>query len=174
MKYIWMALISTALLCGIVTPASADASPAVWGSKDIYVYDKTPVGHYPVQQAAEYWDNDTRANVNFIYTRKPCAAKVQCVTVTEVGNLPSPAIGRAGRRLSGGVVVSAVVELDSQYWKKQDAAHERSLACHELGHVLMGPGHSTHKNSCMQSKNYGDKTPDADDFAKVRSLYRVR
>ena len=89
-------------------------------------------------------------------------------------SLTSPAIGRAGRRLSGGVVVSAVVELDSKYWKKQDADHQGSLACHELGHVLMGPGHSTHKKSCMQSKNYEDKTPDSDDFAKVRSLYRVR
>lgn len=172
MKLIWMATIAIALLCGVATPASA--ATAVWSSANIYVYDKTPAGHYPVAEAAEAWDNDQLAAVNFIYTRQPCAAKVQCVTVTEVANLPTLAIGKASRRMAGGVVVSATVELDSKYWKKQDYAHERSLVCHELGHVLMGPGHTGNKKSCMQSKDYGDAYPSADDLAKVRSLYKTR
>jgi len=171
MKHLWMALITLGLLCG--TTAPAQAAPAVWASKNIYVYDKTPTGHYPVAQAAEYWDNDTKTNVNFIYTRQPCAAGTQCVTVTEVANLAYPAIGKASRHLTNGVVVSATIGLDSKYWKTENYAHERSLICHELGHILMGPGHSTHKNSCMQSINTGDKYPDADDLAKVRSLYKL-
>ena len=171
MKHLGMALLTIGLVCGITAPAHA--APAVWASKNIYVYDKTPTDHYPVAQAAEYWDNDPHTNVNFIYTRQPCPAKAQCVTVTEVSNLPHPAIGKATRHLINGVVVRATIGLHSTYWKTHSYARERSLVCHELGHILMGPGHSTHNDSCMQSINTGDKYPDAADLAKVRSLYKI-
>lgn len=146
-------------------PASANASETPWSGPDVSIRSQLDDPDWPVQEAAEAWDDSSYLDIT--YTGTSCTKVYACITV-KWGPLPDTTLGYTTRAKDGmGRYKACTIVINDRMLPSFDDRRKLQLLRHEVGHCF-GFNHSRTGQDVMYGLIQVGGPLNLSDFHKTR------